>query len=206
MDSFLETFASDDWIKIEEDWKNGKIGSRECLYSQLKCVPPMPWSRTEAFLRTIQIDPFFEHFYRFTKAAGIPLTIVSDGLDRFIQVILGNGELSEIPVFANRITPELEISFPYAWEECTSRAGLCKCRILGRKSRGAKCVYIGDGQSDFCVAKEPDYVFAKKSLAAYCRDRGIPFYEFGDFRDVERKLALLLTGTNVVAKARIQDH
>jgi 2-hydroxy-3-keto-5-methylthiopentenyl-1-phosphate phosphatase len=37
-DLLLERFAAPDWRQIEDDWKAGHIGSRECLVRQIDLV------------------------------------------------------------------------------------------------------------------------------------------------------------------------
>ena len=38
VDHLLSIFADKNWINIEESWKNGEIGSKECLKKQFDCI------------------------------------------------------------------------------------------------------------------------------------------------------------------------
>ena len=38
VDHLLSIFADKNWITIEESWKNGEIGSKECLKKQFDCI------------------------------------------------------------------------------------------------------------------------------------------------------------------------
>jgi 2-hydroxy-3-keto-5-methylthiopentenyl-1-phosphate phosphatase len=49
-------------------------------------------------------------------------------------------------------------------------------------------VYVGDGISDRCGAQASDLVFARRGLAAYLAERGVPFTYFDDFHEVARAL------------------
>ncbi len=52
-------------------------------------------------------------------------------------------------------------------------------------------VFIGDGMSDRCAVDTADWVFAKGTLATYCRQRGIQYTPFATFADV---IAALIRG------------
>jgi 2-hydroxy-3-keto-5-methylthiopentenyl-1-phosphate phosphatase len=53
---------------------------------------------------------------------------------------------------------------------------------------------VGDGRSDFCVARGAQLVLAKGQLAAHCRLQNIPHRWIEDFSDATRVLAGWLAG------------
>ena len=53
----------------------------------------------------------------------------------------------------------------------------------GRKN-GGQIVYIGDGFSDRCAARQADVVFAKADLAQFCQQSDIPYVSFTSFREI----------------------
>lgn len=191
VDAFLDAFAAPEWLEIEALWRSMKIGSRECLERQMLCVPPLSGKEMAEFLDDIEIDPHFLDFARsFTKGR---ITILSDGFDFFIQSILDKHELRGIGHFSNHLVwrpgeaPRAE--FPHYEPSCKVRAGTCKCKAAELFAPGRDFLYIGDGQSDFCVSREADMILAKGKLAHFCRDEGIPFFEFHTFKDVSRYFA-----------------
>jgi 2-hydroxy-3-keto-5-methylthiopentenyl-1-phosphate phosphatase len=191
VDLFLDAFASPEWLEIEALWRNMKIGSKECLERQIRCVRPISLKEMTEFVDEIEIDPHFLEFAR-TFAKG-RITILSDGFDAFIQGVLDKHELRGIRHFSNRLVwspgeaPRAE--FPHFQPLCKTAAGTCKCKAAADFAPGRGSVYVGDGQSDFCVAPEADMVLAKGKLAHFCRDEGIPFVEFHTFQDVSRYFA-----------------
>ena len=54
---------------------------------------------------------------------------------------------------------------------------------------GTELVYVGDGYSDRCAAESADLVFARRGLASYLEERGVPFERFEDFHSIARRLA-----------------
>jgi len=186
VDALLERFADPDWRRIEQQWVDGEINSRQCMAAQLALVSED--ERTlRRFLDSVTIDPAFPEFVRHASTFA-DLAIVSDGLDYPIRQALRR-LVASVPVYANRMEfrPRgLGISFPFSSASCTVNSGVCKCSIARTvdAGRGLSTVLIGDGRSDQCVAHQARYVFAKGSLITYCRENDIPYTPFQSFTDV----------------------
>lgn len=56
------------------------------------------------FFRTFPIDPTFPPFAQFCRDHGIPLAIVSDGMDFYIKGMFAAQGIAELPVLANAAT------------------------------------------------------------------------------------------------------
>ena len=65
----------------------------------------------------------------------------------------------------------------------------CKRSTAAALADGSELVYVGDGYSDRCAAGSADLVFARRGLAGYLEERGVPFERFEDFHSVARRLA-----------------
>lgn len=195
-DSVLERFGRPGWQDIEQAWKRGEIGSRECMERQIALIDA---SREEfdAHLDGMAIDRAFPAFAEAVREAGMPMAIVSDGLDHAIRRILGHYGLADLPILANRLEPVgargWKLGFPHASATC--RSGHCKCATAGNAAAARRRVLvIGDGASDFCVAGEADLVFAKHRLIEHCRAAGIPYVPITSFADALDLLPTLLAG------------
>ncbi|MDR3435133.1 MtnX-like HAD-IB family phosphatase [Telmatospirillum sp.] len=195
-DSILDRFALDGWEDIEDEWKNGQIGSRECMARQVDLIRA---SRLELddHLDSVAIDPTFPVFAAACKKAGVRLTVVSDGLDYAISRILGRHGLDDLPILANHLETtgprRYRLAFPNANATCSKASGTCKCKIAEAQTTDrALSLLIGDGASDMCAANSVDLVFAKDKLLAYCRSEGLPFVAFRDFAHANDLLATLL--------------
>ncbi|PZM10618.1 MtnX-like HAD-IB family phosphatase [Rhizobium tubonense] len=186
-DFVLSRLATLEWESIESEWKQGLIGSAECMRRQVALIRASR-GELDAVLDSIAIDAGFKNFLRFCDRHGILVTIVSDGVDYFIRRILANHKIGHLPIIANRLTDRLVegrleyvLSSPFSDPDCASGAGVCKCiAVSGSDQR----IYIGDGRSDFCVSDKPEIIFAKDGLAQYCSERGIPFIPFNDFTNL----------------------
>ncbi|AYG60912.1 MtnX-like HAD-IB family phosphatase [Rhizobium jaguaris] len=194
-DMVLSRFAGSEWEDIEQQWKQGLIGSAECMRRQIALVQASR-ADLDTLLNTVSIDPGFEDFLSYCDRSDLPVTIVSDGVDYFIRHILARHGIEDLRIVANVLTHRFALGrdsyslspSPTA-AGCMSGSGVCKCLVV--KSAELQ-IYIGDGRSDFCVADKVDLVFAKDKLADYCDDRGIPFVGFENFADLLPKMEAIL--------------
>lgn len=197
-DSLLERFGRDGWQAIEQAWRRGEMGSHDCMAQQVALLEATR-EEMDAHLDGMSIDRAFVHFVAEVRDAGVPLSIVSDGLDYAIRRILGNHGLADLPIIANRLeavgASGWQLDFPYGNPACRVAAGNCKCSCAGRaRAEQRRVLLIGDGASDFCVAGEADLVFAKHRLIEHCRSAGIPYVPITGFADAIELLPVLLAG------------
>lgn len=183
---FLSTFADKKWLEDEELWVSGKISARECLVRQVDALPPMSEETLQAYINTIEIDEHFIDFYNFLKAKDIQLIILSDGFDLFIKKTLERYGLEDIEYHANSLKHmgnRFSIEFCNYNENCKVKSGCCKCsKILEEEF-----CYIGDGTSDFCIAKKINAakkLFAKGTLENFCVKMNIPYIPYNTFGNI----------------------
>ena len=188
-DEILNKFALPEWEFLESLWKNGEIGSGECMRGQIALIRASK-AELDAELDSQPIDPHFGEFVRFFEASGTPITIISDGVDYFIKRILGRHGLAHLPVIANHLTIKNDgnysLTCPHSNPACKNASGVCKCSKLAQY--GEKIIFVGDGRSDFCATTEADILFAKHTLAIYCEQRDIDYIPYQNFADVKAAL------------------
>ena len=204
-DSLLERFARAGWQAIEQAWRRGEIGSHDCMAEQVALLDANR-DEIDAHLDGMMIDRAFPAFVAAVERLGIPLAIVSDGIDHAIRRILDNHGLGRLPIIANRLEAVGErswrLDFPFGSPSCRIASGNCKCACAQRARSGQQRVLlIGDGASDFCVAAEADLVFAKHRLIEHCRSAGIPYVPVTGFADAQELLPTLVAG-ELAAEAR----
>ncbi|MCL1886699.1 MAG: MtnX-like HAD-IB family phosphatase [Betaproteobacteria bacterium] len=188
-DTLLKHFGMDGYLELEEDWKAGKIGSRICMREQIALLDMSPVELDDC-LSKIDIDPAFIKFAATAASLGIPLHIVSDGLDYAIHHILQRYRLPSIPVYANRLLyrgeKRWQLEFPYANANCEKGSGHCKCKHVSQRCpQSSSILYVGDSTSDFCVSGKVSHVLAKNKLIAYCLQNGISHTPIRHFDDAQ---------------------
>lgn len=197
-DAVLTALAAPEWLELERDWAAGRIGSRACMTGQVALLRA-EWPDLDNVVDSVAIDPHFPAFARFCAQRGVPLVVVSDGLDYAIRRILAR-EGVDLPIRANRLRRGFggtwSLDTPFASGACEAEAAHCKCLSLSAPP-GTLTVVIGDGRSDACVASRADFVFAKSladgpsTLLRHCREQGLPHRAFESFADVIAGFAAL---------------
>ncbi|KQP48702.1 phosphatase [Pseudorhodoferax sp. Leaf274] len=200
-DSLLQRFGRDGWQALEDAWERGDIGSRECMKGQVALLD-MDRRALDAHLDTLAIDPHFPEFVRTAHALGMPVQVVSDGIDHAIHHVLRRHGLGALPVIANRLVQTAprgwQLQSPWASAACVRASGNCKCeRLAEQKQRHDRVLFVGDGTSDFCVSGRADFVLAKHKLIGHCMANGIAHAAFTDFSQA----ALLLPHPSAVELA-----
>jgi 2,3-diketo-5-methylthio-1-phosphopentane phosphatase len=191
IDRILEEFADPSWMHIEQSWVNGEIGSRECLAMQTKLIKAKVSDLLD-FLGSIHIDETFSDFVRYCRSKAFEIVILSDGIDLFIKSILERYGVNGIRVYSNSLgstNGKYKMYFPYFKKDCLSRSGICKCRIMEELSSPLGLnILIGDGRSDFCIARKADLTFAKSELLDFCQVEKIHHIEYREFEDIMKWL------------------
>ncbi len=192
-------FAGERAVQIVRRYRAGEINARECLEQECGAVDNLRLEDLEAFTEPFELDPSFSAFAGWCETQGIPLTILSDGLDVYVGRLLERGGFGRLPWFANhaellregerlRLVP----SFPHRDAECPQCANCKRNHMLTMSGDDDVIVYVGDGISDRCPARYADVVYAKNGLAAYCQEQNITYHTYTDFGDEREHLERLL--------------
>lgn len=193
IDAMLEAFADPRWLAIEEQWKAGRIGSRQCLRAQISLVRAAPRD-VNAMLDSIKVDEGFGVLLETCAKARVPVQVVSDGFDYCIRRILSNANqqvarlISGVPIFSSHLKPSGErwrAEFPYFAESCAHGCATCKPEVMQQLGGSQSFhIFVGDGLSDRYAALSADLVFAKKGLAKFCREQSIAYLPYESLREV----------------------
>jgi 2-hydroxy-3-keto-5-methylthiopentenyl-1-phosphate phosphatase len=130
----------------------------------------------------------FEELARYCKNTGIPLVIVSAGLDFVIKHffrVKNWKNLATIYMPKSRATASgVEFKFP----KCYYRTSVNFKHDLVRryKGQGFRVIFIGDGSADFAAAAEADFAFAIKGskLEKLCEKEKIPHINVRNFLEI----------------------
>ncbi len=167
-------------------WIEQKITSRECLWRECHFIKT---TREEmiAALRRIAVERGFPEFVRLLTERNIPLHIVSDGLDFYIDAFLSRAGFSGLDIHSNRahfVNGSLYPSFPHYAAGC-GFCGTCKGeRVRSLRRPGERTVYIGDGFSDRCAVGVADVLFARDDLVKVAQEKSVDWIGFADFYDI----------------------
>src|SRR5258708_9147113 len=158
VDAILEKFAGREWLRVEEEWRAGRIGSRECLRRQMALVRGTP-AAIDALVDGIGIDEGFVALLDACASGGVPAHIVSDGFDYCIRRLLrlaaagAQGLVQAVQVRASHLEPadggEWRTAFPFPEEPCVHGCATCKPAVMRHLNpEGRAVLFLGDGLSD----------------------------------------------------------
>lgn len=192
---------------IVKEYLAGSINARQCLRRECESIGSFRMADLIRFVDGFSLDPGFSGFVNFCNSQGMPVTILSDGLDFYVERILAQHGLSHLQFFANHAefigqdeSTKLVPAFPFRDEHC-DQCGNCKRNHVAVLSADEdRVVYVGDGISDRCPVRYADVVFAKRSLIGYCQEQNISYYEYEDFTDVQRRMEDIVSENRIKAR------
>ncbi|MGB5107666.1 MAG: MtnX-like HAD-IB family phosphatase [Candidatus Zixiibacteriota bacterium] len=167
-------------------WIEQKISSRECLWRECHYISATRQEMMEA-LNRIEIEAGFQDFVDLLSKHAIPLHIVSDGLDFYIDAFLSRAGFGGMDIHANKahfVNGNLYPSFPYFARGC-GYCGTCKGeRVRALSSEDELTVYIGDGFSDRCAVGVADVLFARGDLVKLAQEKQVDWLPFANFYNI----------------------
>jgi 2,3-diketo-5-methylthio-1-phosphopentane phosphatase len=187
-DAILEAYADRAWLDVEDAWRTGRIGSRECLTAQMALVRASP-AEVDALLDGIEVDAAFPELVERCLSRRVRVHIISDGFDYCIRRILTRPSLGlerylrYAQIISSHLEPERgrrwRVSYKAPRSACPHGCATCKPAAMARlKVPGTPAVFAGDGLSDRYAAAAAEIVFAKGRLAEQCRAQSIPYTPF----------------------------
>jgi 2-hydroxy-3-keto-5-methylthiopentenyl-1-phosphate phosphatase len=164
----------------DADYDAGLIGSRELMRWDMDVLPDDA-GLLISDAAAMPLDASLVDLVARAEDMGIAIEVVSDGLGFHIQPALDRLGLSDLPIATNQnalARSGAGMSFPYGHPRCFV-CGTCKReRVRAHQALDRAVVFVGDGTSDRYACAHADVVFAKGSLAAWCRAEGWPFEDW----------------------------
>jgi len=191
--AMLDAYAGGDWRQLFEEYEKGRISVGRSNTDAFAMVKANRQSLLEVARNNAKIRSGFQEFVTCCRRKDYRLVIVSNGLDFYIQDILGNIGFGDILVFAARtcfhpgglkvqyIGPdgeELDDSFKESY-------------VNSFLARGYKIIYVGNGTSDLQPARRCHHIFATDSLLKHCRQTNVACTPFTDFKEIVEVLDIL---------------
>jgi 2,3-diketo-5-methylthio-1-phosphopentane phosphatase len=186
LDEIASTFGDDEvYREVDAGLDAGRLPLRDVITREFEPVRRPLDEVVRWTLAHVRIRPGFRELVELARERGWRFAVVSSGFHELIEPVLER-EGVDVELHANRVDPRPD-GWRVLWrygDDCGSCGESCKRALASELADGSELVYVGDGYSDRCAAELADRVFATRGLAAYLRERGIPFEPFRDFHDV----------------------
>jgi 2,3-diketo-5-methylthio-1-phosphopentane phosphatase len=172
--------------RMDQLYHEGRKGSRELNAWDMDVLPRDP-AALYAVVDALPLDDSFVDLVRVVQDSGAAIEVVSDGVGFHVERMLARLGLHDLPVATNAAVLGRGgdgVTFPYGHPACLV-CGTCKReRIRAHQRAGRAVVFVGDGPSDRYAAHHADVIFAKWSLAGWCREQGIAYEPWERLADV----------------------
>lgn len=189
INSFITSFSKGDWSIPERLWCEGKLSTKDCLKQQFDLITGLTKKDFVDFLYEIELDPYFVYFNEIMKSLNKKIVVLSDGYEIFIKSAFHKYGIQGVKIYSNQLYwresngyLSFEMEYPNCFKKCSINSGCCKCEVA--KKYTDNFVYIGDGMSDRCIAKNAKLLFAKKGLEEFCKKENIPYIPFETYEDI----------------------
>jgi 2-hydroxy-3-keto-5-methylthiopentenyl-1-phosphate phosphatase len=184
----LDAFADGDWRTVYRQYEEAKISVGRFNEEAFAMVKAGRKSLLKAIEGKFNIRPGFPEFVACCRRKGFRLVIVSNGLDFYIEEILGGLGFDGIEIFASRtrfLPGQIKVQYVSPNGKVLDDA-FKEAYVDFFLSQGYRVIYVGDGASDFRPARKCHYVFARTAgtLLARCQQAKLNCIPFSDFREV----------------------
>lgn len=186
LEAVLVRFLPGQWEPVKKKLMAKETTLREAVRALLESIPSEKFPDILDFVSKMPLREGFADFLDFLDENGIPLVIVSGGVRKMVEIKL-SGLLHRLH---DLVAVDVDESGTYLRVHSAYEGGdelVDKASVIDRYGADTKIV-IGDGVTDFNMARHADLVFARDSLAKYLEKNGIPHVKWDDFRDVKNRL------------------
>ncbi|HIN35579.1 MAG TPA: hypothetical protein EYM75_07520 [Dehalococcoidia bacterium] len=183
----LNQFGDPGWKDVRQRFRDGHMSLKEYQEITFRNIQADRATMQSYVKDHANLRPFFRELWSFCQTNDIPMAVVSQGLDFYIEAALEREGLDRVPVYAvNTEFRDGEISYHYhhtypGKEDQGNSKGFV---VESFQKRGCYVFFAGDGHSDMEAARVADVTFAHRSLAKFCDEEGIAYRPFADFSGV----------------------
>ncbi len=189
----LDAFADGDWRQLLAEYREDKISVNHFNTYAFAMLKADKQTLLEFMRGRVAIRPGFHELLAYCQRRGFHFVVVSNGLDFYIDALLGDLGANNIEVFAAEtlFTPEgLKVQYVGPDGSKLDR-GFKEAYIRLFLGKGYRIVYIGNGASDIPSAKLAHHIFATGELLDYCKETNLHCTPFVDHNDIVRGLQSL---------------
>lgn len=186
------------WRPYEEMVHRGEMGHAECFDLQVRMVDVPRAAFLRGIIDAAEPAPGLREFLTVADSGAARVVIVSAGFREAIEAVWRRHDLPPVEILASELIgadddgggPPYRLRFNPQLGDC-KRCGpaSCKAAVVRARRRSGDVVWVfGDGESDFCPAREADLVFAHGRLAQLAEKAGLDWRQL-DFVAAARELA-----------------
>jgi 2-hydroxy-3-keto-5-methylthiopentenyl-1-phosphate phosphatase len=182
----LDRFAEGDWRGVLREYQAGQISVGDFNNRAFAMVKKDRATLERLVRNEARLRPGLPELVEYCRSSDIAMTVVSNGLDFYIQTLLGHNGFGHIKIAAARtlFTPHGLDARYYSpgGQELLNEFKACYTREF--KAQGYRVFYAGNGPSDIPASRLAEHTFAIESLLDYYRREKLPHTPFADLNDI----------------------
>jgi 2-hydroxy-3-keto-5-methylthiopentenyl-1-phosphate phosphatase len=166
-----------------------EISLREGITKILEAIPSADYPAMLDSVNNTKIRPGFDAFLSFLDRNKILFVVISGGLKGLVERQMGDYTKRVAAIYAADVSTDSDclkvISKFQEGDELVAKA-----RVMEEYNYG-ESVAIGDGITDFMMAKKADIIFATGHLANHMDMENSSYHPWSDFNDIRDQLMKL---------------
>lgn len=191
LEAVFREFLPGKWEPVKKKLIDGETTLRQAVPAMIESIESDKCPEITRFVSEMPIRPGFSDFLNFLENCGIPMVIVSGGVRKMVEIKLGGllGRIHDV------VAVDVDAGGPYLSVHSAYAGGselVDKAAVINSYGADVKIV-VGDGITDFNMARHADLVFARDSLAKYLERKKARHIVWEDFADIRRNLERWLT-------------
>lgn len=194
LEAVFVRFLPGQWEPVKKKLIAKETTLREAVPALIESIPSEKCPEIIDFVSRMPVREGFAEFLDFLDMQGIPLVIVSGGVRKMVEIKL-SGMLDRLH---DLVAVDVDAGGKYFSVHSRYAGGdelVDKAAVIEGYGADIKIV-IGDGITDFNMARHADLVFARDSLAKYLDKNNILHIKFNDFKDVKNSLQQWIANGN----------
>ncbi|MCX7835043.1 MAG: MtnX-like HAD-IB family phosphatase [bacterium] len=186
----LDRYGMKNWREIEQEVEKGLLKEKDVYTIEMKSLKIPISEAISEILKEVQLRNGFFEFYEYCQRFNYQIVVVSAGFRQIIIPFLNQYNF-QVKLFANEL---IENDSDEGWSFYNSitplpdcEHSLCKCvPFLEYYEKGYYVTFIGDGITDYCIAKRCEQVYALKgsNLEKMLEKYSKKYFSFNTFLDV----------------------
>ena len=187
----LEAYADSSWQQLRKQYHDGEISVGRFNTEAFALVKVGKEALLEVAHKTMEMRPGLEELVDCCRRKNFRFTVISNGLDFYIEDILRINNFNDIEVHAaeTRFSPGKLVARYVTPSGVEIENGLKEVYVDLFLGEGYRVIYVGNGVSDIVSAVKCHHIFATGELLDYCNEHpGLSCTELTDFFEAARIL------------------
>ncbi len=165
----------------------GKRSLADTLHLAFSMIPVKSMAAILDYVDQVEVRPGFEKLLDVAADLGIPVVVISGGLESYIERKLAPYK-DKILAF-HGVGVDLSGEFIKLKPAYEAEGDLVQKTLIMDQYEYRKAISVGDNFTDYRMALASDQVFARDTLAMVMEKHKLPFTLWEDFYDVARSIS-----------------